>query len=258
MKWSLKASSESPTQRGTPKKNIITLKIIMALSNLFSVIFPDYCSGCGLALNNEEKFLCLCCRSRLVEADIGQERDNKIVKQLYGQCDLFCATSLFYFHKNDVIQQLIHQLKYKGKEEIGLWLGRWLGEKVKSVQVFQQTDAVIPVPLHKTKLKKRGYNQVTFFAKELARILQAEYLDDVLIKTKVNSTQTKKSSWRRFEDSKNIFSVQNLEKISGKNILLVDDLITTGATIESCYSQLVKAKNVRIGVASMAYALLHN
>ncbi len=228
----------------------------MVFSNLLSVIFPDYCVNCGCVLGNNEAFICCFCRTNLPETQLHLQKENRIIKQLYGQCDLFCATSLFYFHKNSAVQHLIHELKYKGKEEIGAWLGRWLGEKIKSIKEFQQADAVIPVPLHKKKLKKRGYNQVALFGKELAQILQIDYIDDVLIKTKINTTQTKKDIWKRFKDSKDIFSLQNKEKIRGRNILLVDDLITTGSTIESCYNQLIKAGNVRMGVASMAYSLL--
>ena len=155
-----------------------------------------------------------------------------------------------------MVQHLIHQLKYQKKESIGGWLGEWLGEKIKNVPHFQEIDVVIPVPLHKKKLKMRGYNQVALFGQKLAQILKANYVDDVLIKVKANTTQTKKDLWSRFKDSENIFSVQNTEKIENCKILLVDDLITTGATIESCYTQLVKAKNVNIGIASMAYSLL--
>lgn len=228
----------------------------MFLTDAFSVIFPEYCSGCGRILSRKEPFLCILCRGNLMETNIHQQKENTITKKFYGQCDLFCATSLFYFQKDSVVQHLIHQLKYKGKEQIGAWLGQWLGHKIKHFEHFQQVDAVVPVPLHKTKLKTRGFNQVALFGQKLAQNLQAEYIDDVLIKVKINSTQTKKDLWKRFEDSKNIFSIQNAEKIENKKILLVDDLITTGATIESCYSELTKAENVSVGVASMAYTLL--
>lgn len=230
----------------------------MIFSDLLSVILPDYCIGCGCILNRKESFLCIFCRGELIETQMHLQKENRITKRLYGQCDLFCATSLFYFHKDSVVQNLIHQLKYKGKEEIGTWLGNWLGEKIKNIPDFQKANVVVPVPLHKSKLNKRGYNQVALFGKTLARILQVEYVDDVLIKIKTNTSQTKKDLWYRFNDSKDIFATQNTQKLEGKNILLVDDLITTGATIESCYNQLVKIKNVKIGLATMAYSLLHN
>lgn len=230
----------------------------MIFSDFLSVFFPDYCADCGCILGNSEAFLCTSCRGNLPETQLHLQKNNRIMKQFYGQCDLFCATSLFYFHKNSAVQHLIHELKYKGREEIGIWLGRWLGEKIKSIKEFKQADAVVPVPLHKNKLKKRGYNQVALFGKELARILQVDYIDDVLVKVQSNTTQTQKDLWGRFRDSKDIFSIQNKEKIAGRNILLVDDLITTGATIESCYRQLLKAENVRMGIATMAYSLLNH
>lgn len=228
----------------------------MLFSDLLSVIFPAYCADCGCVLSRKESFLCLTCRGKLPETQMHLQEKNRITERFYGQCDLYCATSLFYFQKDSAVQHLIHQLKYKGKEEIGAWLGVWLGEKIKSIPKFQQTDAVIPVPLHKNKLKSRGYNQVALFGKELARILQVEYIDDVLVKIKTNTTQTQKDLWSRFKDSRDIFSIQNKEKICGRNILLVDDIITTGATVESCYNQLIKAENVKIGLATMAFSLL--
>ncbi|WP_172917997.1 ComF family protein [Capnocytophaga canis] len=230
----------------------------MSFSGLLSVIFPEYCSGCGQVLGHEETFLCIYCRGKLIETQLHLHKDNRLLERFYGQCELFGATSLFYFHKDSVVQHLIHQLKYQKKESIGGWLGEWLGEKIKNVPHFQEIDVVIPVPLHKKKLKMRGYNQVALFGQKLAQILKANYVDDVLIKVKANTTQTKKDLWSRFKDSENIFSVQNTEKIENCKILLVDDLITTGATIESCYTQLVKAKNVNIGIASMAYSLLEH
>lgn len=230
----------------------------MIFRDLLSVILPNYCAGCGCILGHKEPFLCVSCRGKLIETQMHTQKENRIMKRLYGQCDLFCATSLFYFHKDSVVQHLIHQLKYNGREEIGAWLGNWLGEKIKNIKEFQKTDVIIPVPLHKNKLKKRGYNQVALFGKSLARILHREYVDDVLVKIKTNTTQTQKDLWSRFTDSKDIFSIQNEHKIQGKNILLVDDLITTGATVESCYNQLVKAENVKVGLATMAYSLLHN
>ena len=228
----------------------------MLFSDLLSVILPNYCVGCGCVLTGSESFVCVYCRGKLTETQLHLQKKNRIIKRFYGQCDLSCATSLFYFYKGSVVQQLIHHLKYKNNEKIGAWLGEWLGEKIRLVQEFQQIDAVIPVPLHKEKLNMRGYNQVALFGKKIAESLNAEYIDDVLIKIKMNTTQTQKNLWLRFKDSKDIFSIQNGARIKGKHILLVDDLITTGATIESCYNQLNKIENIKIGIATMAYTLL--
>lgn len=240
------------------QKNILFLDKMpsMFFSDMFSVLFPDYCPGCGKILPHPDSFLCVYCRNELPETTFHLHLDNPITKQLYGRCELFCATSLFYFHKDSVVQQLIHELKYKGKEQIGGWLGEWLGNKIKDTVTFKKANIVIPVPLHKAKLKKRGFNQSALFGKKLAHALQIDYADDVLVKVKSGTSQTKKNIWRRWKESQGSFKINNADKISGKNVLLVDDIITTGATVENCYRELLKAENVNVGVASMAYSFL--
>ncbi|ATA76966.1 amidophosphoribosyltransferase [Capnocytophaga canimorsus] len=226
----------------------------MFLRELISVVFPSYCSGCGCVLMRKEAFLCVFCRNQLPETRFHSFLNNPLMKKFYGRCDLYGATSLLYFHKEGVVQKLIHQLKYKGNEQIGAWLGSWLGEKLSDEAVFRQTQVVVPVPLHPEKERLRGYNQVALFGKQLAQKLQAEYVDDVLVKIRANTSQTRKNLFQRVANSQNIFSVKNPEKIMHKRVLLVDDLITTGATVESCYRELTQEEGVKMGVVSMAYA----
>lgn len=149
---------------------------------------------------------------------------------------------------------MIHHLKYKGYEDIGVFLGVWLGEELKSLAAYQNIDAVIPVPLHKKKLRKRGYNQVAKFAQEIAKQLNTAYCDDVLIKITNTASQVKKNRFSRWMNNNELFSIQNKEKINNKHILLVDDIITTGATMEACIAVLNKAQNVKVSVAAMAIA----
>ena len=227
----------------------------MLFSDIISVLVPSYCAACGKVLNKTERFLCHACKAKLIETNFHLKKENMITERFFGQCDLCCATSLLFFEKESVAQYLLHSLKYRGEKQIGKWLGAWLGEKIAAIEAFQQVEVVIPVPLHKKKLKLRGYNQVALFGKELSRYLQATYMDDVLVKIRANTSQTTKGRAQRLKDSQDTFTLQNAHKIEGKKVLLVDDIITTGATIESCYRELIKAKDVSVGVASMAYTL---
>ncbi|GJH41216.1 hypothetical protein RCZ04_17660 [Capnocytophaga sp. HP1101] len=179
-----------------------------------------------------------------------------LTQRLTEECEVFAATALFYFKKGNMAQHLIHLLKYKGEEQIGEWLGQWLGERIKDAPLFQQAEVVLPVPLHKSKERKRGYNQVALFGKTLASVLQIDYIEDVLVKIEANTTQTKKVMWRRLKESEHIFSLRNTDKIEGKKVLLVDDVVTTGATLTNCYELLKTVPNVEIGVATMGYTML--
>jgi len=145
----------------------------------------------------------------------------------------------------------MHQMKYRGVKELSSLFGKWLGAELAEIQEFQQIQVVIPVPLHKQKLKKRGYNQVEGFGRELALALQVPYRDDILIKISKTGSQVFKTRILRF-DAEEVFSVQNLDEIKNLHVLLVDDIITTGATLENCALQLLKGENIKISVATIA------
>lgn len=222
---------------------------------MFSVVQPNYCLGCGTILNHFEQYICPNCSNELKETCFHTSAQNALTQHFFGKLDLSCATALLYFQKESVCQQLIHHLKYRKQEQIGEWFGKWLGNNIRQSVHFQHIEAVIPVPIHPKKLKKRGYNQVTLFGKEIAKSLNVSFVDDVLLKTYSNSAQAKKRWLERQKDNQTLFCLQNTEKIEGKNILLVDDIITTGATIQACANSLLNAKVNSVGVASMAYVL---
>lgn len=162
------------------------------------------------------------------------------------------ATALLHFRKKAAVQQLIHELKYRGKEEIGVFFGRWLGAELSESEKFTGVDLVIPVPLHPSKLKERGYNQVTRFGQEIAHSLNAEFSEEILIKTTATKTQTLKdriSRWGKIEET---LRLQQPHKAEGKHILLVDDLVTTGATLEACAHKLLEIPKTSISIATMA------
>jgi ComF family protein len=171
--------------------------------------------------------------------------------KFYGRFLLRNATALIYFQKGELAQELLHNLKYRGKKEISSFFGKWLGAELAENNFYKDVAVVIPVPLHKQKLKKRGYNQVEGFGKEIALALNVPYRDDILIKISKSGSQVFKTRMLRFE-AEEVFSIQNLDAIKDKHVLLVDDIITTGATLEKCALQLLKGENVSISTATIA------
>ncbi|WP_027138333.1 ComF family protein [Gaetbulibacter saemankumensis] len=224
------------------------------LQSIVNLFFPKVCYACLELLQDNEDTICTNCRHDLPVTNYHFNDDKTIQKVLYGRAKIENGTALFRFEKKGLVQQLIHGLKYRGYQRIGFILGNWLGAELKTIPAYQHIDAVIPVPLHKKKLKKRGYNQVTKFAEQLACSLDAEYLDHVLIKTTNTSSQVNKIRFARWNKSNELFSIKNKEAINNKHILLVDDLITTGATLEACIEVLNEADNLKISIATIAIA----
>lgn len=218
---------------------------------MLNLLFPKICAGCkGLLLKGEE-VVCMECIHALPVAGYHKTNSEMLKDKFYGRFLLENATALIHFQKRGLTQELLHNLKYRGRREISSFFGKWLGAELAETDAYNDIEMVIPVPLHKQKLKKRGFNQVEGFGKELASALKVPYRDDVLIKISKSGSQVFKTRILRFEAEEE-FSIQNLEAIKNKHLLLVDDIITTGATLEKCALQLLKAENVRISIATIA------
>lgn len=221
---------------------------------LVNLFFPKVCYACLNILSDNEDTICVNCRHDLPVTNFHFDDDDSVAKALYGRAKIEHGTALFRFEKKGLVQQLIHGLKYKGYETIGYALGDWLGGELNKLDHYRTVDVVIPVPLHKNKLKKRGYNQVTKFGQQIAKALEAHYEEDVLIKVTNTTSQTTKSRFTRWNNTDELFTIKNINSIENKHVLLVDDLITTGATLEACITVLQRAKNVKISIATMAIA----
>lgn len=224
------------------------------IKNLVNLFFPKVCYACHNQLSDNEESICLDCRHDLPVTNFHFDNNESVNKVLYGRAKIENGTALFRFEKKSNVQRLIHNLKYKGHEHIGFVLGNWLGGELKSIKAYQNIDAVIPVPLHKNKLKKRGYNQVTKFGQQIAEALNAKYLDNVLIKISNTKSQTNKRRFARWNSGDELFALKNISEIENKHILVVDDIITTGATLEACISVLNTTEHIKISVATMAIA----
>ena len=222
--------------------------------NILNLFFPKVCYTCNNHLNDNEYYVCTTCRHDLPVTNFHFNKDDFVSKVFYGRVKVEHATALLRFEKKGIVQHLIHHLKYKGYEDVGVFLGDWLGEELRTVNEYKSIDAVIPVPLHKNKLRQRGYNQVAKFAQHIAQALDTEYLDDVLIKVTNTKSQVYKKRFARWNNNDELFTIQNQQKIEGKHVLLVDDIITTGATMEACANVLNHAKNLKISIATMAIA----
>ncbi|WP_296384548.1 phosphoribosyltransferase family protein [Winogradskyella sp.] len=218
------------------------------------MFFPEVCEACNNALIDNELIICTNCRHQLPVTNFHFENSEAVNKIVYGRVKLKNATALLHFSKKGIVQQLLHNLKYRGHEQISAFFGKWLGVELSKIKAYEDVDVVIPVPLYKTKLRKRGYNQVAKFGKEIAKALSAEYNDTVLVKTKATKTQVFKGRLTRWNDDGALFSISETESLKGKHILLVDDIITTGATIEACASVLLKIDNIKLSLATMAIA----
>ncbi|GGX07570.1 ComF family protein [Aquimarina muelleri] len=222
------------------------------LKDLAYLFFPICCGACDSPLYKNEKLLCTSCRHQLPLGNFHNVNAKKIEKVFYGRVKIENATSLFIFYKDSLVQNLLHNLKYRGQEEIGIELGKWLGQELQQSTKYQDIDIVIPVPLHKRRMRQRGYNQVEKFGIEIAKTLNAEYINCVLKKISYNKKQSKHKLKNRWRNTVETFGTQKESLLINKHILLVDDIVTTGATIESCVNVLKHIPGIKISIATMA------
>lgn len=227
-------------------------RVLNILNDIKSLFFPEICLGCNYFLLSGEKTICTKCRHVLPVTNFHTIEENPVKKVFYGRVAIENATSFMWFHKNSVAQQLIHNLKYRGFEEIGAFIGEWYGCELSGSPHYKKIDLVLPVPLHPKKLKKRKYNQVAEFARCISEIMGATYRDDILIQTQKTTSQTKKSRVDRWHERKNAFKITKGSNFKDKHILLVDDVITTGATIEACAKVLKTYQNCKVSIATIA------
>ncbi|HMB64302.1 MAG TPA: ComF family protein [Eudoraea sp.] len=227
-------------------------KLSNIINDINTIMVPRLCFGCNVRLYRGEYLICTLCRNQLPLTEYNFSEENAVDRIFYGRADVKKAAAFLYYSDHGIVKNLIHYLKYRNQEPIGIFLGDWFGEQLKQEGPLQRIDHVIPVPLHHRKLRKRGYNQVAEFGKRLAFHLNTEYLDHILTKTANTKTQTKKSRAYRWQANRDLYTLSDPEAIKNKNILLADDVITTGATIEACTKALQKGTQATVYVAAMA------
>jgi len=222
------------------------------LKKILHFFFPHICQCCGTDILSPHSHLCLRCLSQLPVTGFERLPHNPVEKIFWGRLPVMDAYAQYYFSKQGMVQHLMHQLKYHQNKEVGLQLGRLMGQSIKTSGRFR-ANALVPLPLFKKREKKRGYNQATILCEGIAEITGLPVWKDVVIRPEHTETQTKKGRVERWKNIEGKFLLAKPEKIEGKHIILVDDVITTGATLESCGQVLLGAKDCMVSIAALAY-----
>ena len=221
---------------------------------LTELLFPRLCVVCGDKLIEQEQWICLHCLHHIPRTNFHHVPNNPVAQLFYGRVQIESATSFFYFSKGSKYQTLLHNLKYKGMKELGEEIGKHFAIDLLQSPEFSSVDLICPVPLHPQKEKKRGYNQSWWIASGIAKQMQKEMSDNNLKRITATETQTRKSRFERFLNVEGIFDLSDPEAFSGKHILLIDDVVTTGSTLEACVSSILSKTNARVSIATLATA----
>lgn len=227
-----------------------------AFSDLLALVYPEICYACNETLGQGEQMVCTTCRLKLPYTNyhLVSSEDNPLNNRFLGRVSFENALSYFTFVRAGRVQNLLHNLKYRNVPEIGDLLGKWYGYELQKAGFSERIDLIVGVPLHARKLKQRGYNQADKFAEGLSTALEVPWSDQVIKRIAASTTQTRKSRLARWENVEKIFEVKQPEQIKEKRILLVDDVLTTGATLEACGQELLNGGCKSITVATIAAA----
>jgi ComF family protein len=233
-------------------KTITSLnRATQAFADLF---FPEVCYSCGSDLVNRHQLICLRCLDKIPFTNFTGRNENPVEKIFWGRLPIESASSLVFFSKETIVAQLLHQLKYKGKKEVGYYFGRLMGEAIRDAGMTEKFDALLPLPLFKKKEKMRGYNQATVICEGIASVINKPVLEKAIGRSSFTETQTQKSRIERWENMQERFVLRDPSNLEDKHVLLVDDVITTGATLEACGSVLLKAKATKLSIFTFAYS----
>ncbi len=222
--------------------------------DILNLFFPKVCATCGDTLVKNEDLICFKCRTEVPKANYQSSSDNELKDRFTGKLKIEYAWAGLLFYKSGITQKLLHEFKYNNHPEIGELFGRQLAMKMNEEKIFEKIDMIIPVPLHPKKERKRGYNQSQYFARGISEIINIPTHIHYLKRIKHSASQTGKSREIRWKSVENAFEVQTPDELISKHILLVDDVITTGATIEACGKKLLDAGVSKISIATLAIA----
>ena len=224
--------------------------------DVISLLLPRICHGCGNQLLRNEKVICTGCYVLIPKTNFHLSPENPVEKLFWGRCLIERAAAFSYYTRDSRIRRMIHHLKYRGASEIGNELGRIYGNSLIKSDFLKGIDLIIPVPLHPSKKRQRGYNQSDLISMGISDASGIPVGTDILKRTTVTGTQTRKSRYDRWTNVNDIFRVTCPQRLEGKHVLIVDDVITTGSTIEACANEILKEENTKVSVAALAFSVI--
>ena len=226
------------------------------ISDFSHLFFPHVCVGCGTDVLGNNAVLCIRCMHQLPVTNFHLYANNSVEKIFTGRLPLVSGSSWCYFTQGSVVQSLLHQLKYRGNKDVGYLAGRMMGELLVKSARFNDVDVLVPLPLFAAREKKRGYNQAAILCEGIAAIMRLPVLSQVVVRNKATKTQTHKNRVDRWKNIEGKFELNDPDVIKHKHVLLVDDVITTGATLEACGQELLSGGQTRLSITSMAYTVI--
>lgn len=230
-----------------------TISVLSVWINSFvNLIYPKSCCACGALLMTDELHVCMSCRLLLPRTRFHKHFENQFKKIFWGRIPLETGTALYFFEKGGKVQRLIHHFKYRGNTDLGFYLGALLGRDIRGSPHFKGLDCIVPVPLHPKKKKQRGFNQSEVIARGIASRLSVPCYEHLLIRKQETSTQTRKNRFNRWQNVSEVFETPCPSELTGKSVLLVDDVITTGSTLEACAQKLLAIKDLKVWMATLA------
>lgn len=222
--------------------------------SFFQLIFPRQCAACGKLLQEGEEVLCLKCNMDMPRTNYHCWKDNPVERMFWGKVPLERATSYFFYRKGGGYRNILHQLKYGGRKDYGETMGRFMAAELMQTDFFRGVDVIVPVPLHPCKQQKRGYNQSEYIARGVSAVTGIGMDTSVVVRTKHTETQTRKFTYERWENVEGIFLLHHPGQFAGKHVLIIDDVLTTGATITACADAFQGVEDVRISILTLAKA----
>jgi ComF family protein len=231
------------------------MQLKQALKDALHLFFPHICNGCGTDVIDAENLLCLRCLTALPVTNFFDQPGNPVEQKFYGRMPVCNAAAAYFFTKDSLLQHLVHQLKYRGNKDNGIYLGELVGQQLAASARFANVDAIVPLPLNKRRQKKRGYNQALMIANGMASYIRKPVLESAVIRMVYTETQTQRSRITRWENMEGVFKVVDPEALKNRHILLVDDIITTGATLEACGAEILKVEGSTLSIGALAYTI---
>lgn len=228
--------------------------VTSVVNDFLHLFFPHVCAGCGADSITKEHQLCLRCITELPVTNFFDQPVNPVEKKFYGRLNIAHAASGYFFTKDSLIEALIYELKYKGNKLIGHYMGKKLGNMLLNSR-FNDVDIILPLPLNARRLKKRGYNQATVLCEGIADAYNKPIVTDAVIRKVNTETQTHRGRITRWENMDGVFEVARPSAIQNKHVLLVDDVVTTGASLEACGAEILKVSGTTLSIATLAYTI---